>query len=309
MEKKVDGFMAYLTNEPILVESKGFTPVTLSFADNGLPLTAETFTVMQETIENDRDKLKAFLQGRDPGWNDALTDPEGGAKLAVEKYGKDLKLDYADQLEQVNAQNEAGVTADTEGQRAVHPDRRVHQPRSSRRSAPSASRWRPRSCSTSACSRRSTPRTLTWSGPDASMATRGSSTCPVATGAATRTRRRAAGRDRDRHPGSEQDLHAGPHRRSPRCRRPTSARPRTRSCRCSARPAAASRRCCGSWPGLETPTDGTGADQRACRPRRSSAPHQLGHRLPGRRAAAVAHGGRATSGCRSRWPGSRPSRS
>ena len=37
-EKKVDGFMAFLTNEPFLVKQQGFTPVTLAFADNGLPL-------------------------------------------------------------------------------------------------------------------------------------------------------------------------------------------------------------------------------------------------------------------------------
>ncbi len=114
LEKKVDGFMAYLTNEPILVESKGFTPVTLSFADNGLPLTAETFTVLQETIESDREKLKAFLKAEIKGWNDVLADPEGAAKLAVEKYGKDLKLDYEDQLKQGKAQNMLVSTADTE---------------------------------------------------------------------------------------------------------------------------------------------------------------------------------------------------
>ena len=34
-EKKVDGFMAFLTNEPFIVKAGGFTPVTLAFADNG----------------------------------------------------------------------------------------------------------------------------------------------------------------------------------------------------------------------------------------------------------------------------------
>jgi ABC-type nitrate/sulfonate/bicarbonate transport system substrate-binding protein len=113
MEKKVDGFMAYLTNEPILIKAKGFTPVTLSFADNGLPLTAETYCVMQETIDNKRDMLKAFLKAEIQGWNDVIADPETGAKLAVETYGKDLKLDYDEQLAEVKAQNELISTADT----------------------------------------------------------------------------------------------------------------------------------------------------------------------------------------------------
>ncbi|MCW2809866.1 MAG: hypothetical protein JWP61_324 [Friedmanniella sp.] len=112
-EKKVDGFMAYLTNEPFLVKAEGFTPVTLSFADNGLPLSSETFCVLQDTLDKDRAKLKAFLTAEIKGWYDALSDPEGGAKLAVETYGKDLKLKYAGQLEQLKAQNELVATADT----------------------------------------------------------------------------------------------------------------------------------------------------------------------------------------------------
>lgn len=112
-ENKVDGFMAYLTNEPFIVKAKGFTPVTLSFAENGLPLTAETFTVLQETIESDREKLKAFLKAEVQGWNDAVADPAGAARLAAEVYGKDLGLDVPGQTEQAIAQNELVVSADT----------------------------------------------------------------------------------------------------------------------------------------------------------------------------------------------------
>ena len=112
-EKKVDGFMAYTTNEPFLVKADGFTPVVLAFADNGLPLTAETFCVLSSALESDRDKLKAFLKAEVEGWNDAVADPEGGAKLVVDTYGKGLKLELAGQIEQLEAQNELVVTADT----------------------------------------------------------------------------------------------------------------------------------------------------------------------------------------------------
>lgn len=111
--KRVDGFMAYLTNEPFLAQGKGFTPVTLSFADNGLPLTAETFVVKQETIDSDRAMLKAFLKAEIKGWNDAIADPEGGAKLATDTYGKSLKLDLAEQAKEIKAQSELVVTEDT----------------------------------------------------------------------------------------------------------------------------------------------------------------------------------------------------
>ena len=112
-EKKVDGFMAYLTNEPFIVKAQGFTPVTLSFADNGLPLTAETFTVSQETIDSQREMLKAFLTAEIRGWTDAVADPAGAAALAVDTYGKDLGLELAGQTEQAQAQNELIVSADT----------------------------------------------------------------------------------------------------------------------------------------------------------------------------------------------------
>jgi ABC-type nitrate/sulfonate/bicarbonate transport system substrate-binding protein len=112
-EGKVDGFMAFLTNEPFLVKNQGFTPVTLSFAENGLPLTSETYCVLQETIDTQRDMLKAFLVAEILGWTDAVADPAAAAALAVNVYGKDLGLDLAGQTEQAIAQNELIVSADT----------------------------------------------------------------------------------------------------------------------------------------------------------------------------------------------------
>lgn len=112
-DNQVDGFMAYVTNEPILAKNKGFTPVTLVFADNGLPLTAETFTVLQETIDKDREMLKAFLYAEIKGWTDSVADPAGTAKLVVTKYGKDLGLDEKGETEQATAQNDLIVSDDT----------------------------------------------------------------------------------------------------------------------------------------------------------------------------------------------------
>ena len=112
-EKTVDGFMSFLTNEPFLVAADGFTPVTLPFADNGLPLVSESFVVLQETIDADRDLLKAFLTAEIRGWNDAVADPAEAARLAVEVYGADLGLDVAGQTEQAIAQNDLIVSDDT----------------------------------------------------------------------------------------------------------------------------------------------------------------------------------------------------
>jgi ABC-type nitrate/sulfonate/bicarbonate transport system substrate-binding protein len=110
---EVDGFMAYVTNEPILLKGKGFKTVQFLFADHGLPLVTETFTVAQQTIDEDRDKLKAFLKAEVLGWTDALNNPEEGAKLAVEQYGKDLNLNLDEQIEEINAQAALIVSEDT----------------------------------------------------------------------------------------------------------------------------------------------------------------------------------------------------
>jgi ABC-type nitrate/sulfonate/bicarbonate transport system substrate-binding protein len=94
----VDGFVAYLTNESITVAASGVAVTNLPFADNGLPFVAETFAVTDQTIAEDREKLKAFLVAEIKGWSDAVNDPEGGAKLALETYGSDLGLVEANSL-------------------------------------------------------------------------------------------------------------------------------------------------------------------------------------------------------------------
>ncbi|MEZ0164542.1 ABC transporter substrate-binding protein [Kineococcus sp. LSe6-4] len=118
VSREVDAFMAYLTNEPILlaareVDGQPIVPVTLGFADNGLPVVAETFTVLQSTVDDQRDLLKAFLVAEIRGWNDAVADPRGAAELAVTTYGKDQNLDLEEQTKEAEAQNELIVSEDT----------------------------------------------------------------------------------------------------------------------------------------------------------------------------------------------------
>jgi ABC-type nitrate/sulfonate/bicarbonate transport system substrate-binding protein len=94
----VDGFVAYLTNESITVAASGVAVTNLPFADNGLPFVAETFSVTEQTIAEDREMLKAFLVAEIKGWTDAVNDPEAGAKLALEEYGADLGLVEANSI-------------------------------------------------------------------------------------------------------------------------------------------------------------------------------------------------------------------
>jgi ABC-type nitrate/sulfonate/bicarbonate transport system substrate-binding protein len=110
---EVDGWVSYVTNEPITLATKGFKNHAMLFADFNLPLVAETLTVKQETIDKDRDKLKAFLIAEIKGWRDAVADPAESARLAAEVYGKDQNLDVAEQTEEAKAQVGLVVSADT----------------------------------------------------------------------------------------------------------------------------------------------------------------------------------------------------
>lgn len=110
---EVDGYMAYITNEPILIKSKGFEPTTFLFADYGLPLVSETFVVLQESIDKDREKVKALLKAEIQGWTDAVASPADSAGLAVNQFGKDAGLNLTEQTAEATAQNDLIVSADT----------------------------------------------------------------------------------------------------------------------------------------------------------------------------------------------------
>ena len=109
---EVDGFLAYVTNESFVVESAGNPVTNLLFADNGLPFVTESFVVTQDSIDNNRAALKAFLKATILGWKDSIANSDGGADLALNKYGKDLGLNSAKEYYQSKTQNEILVQTD-----------------------------------------------------------------------------------------------------------------------------------------------------------------------------------------------------
>ncbi|TFV89625.1 ABC transporter substrate-binding protein [Blastococcus sp. CT_GayMR16] len=109
---EVDGFMAYLTNESITVSADGTAVTNLPFADNGLPFVAETFTATDQSIAEDRDKLKAFLEAEIRGWIDVLKDPEAAVDVCLESYGADLGLDRANEIVSATTANDELITSD-----------------------------------------------------------------------------------------------------------------------------------------------------------------------------------------------------
>ncbi len=109
---EVDGFLAYVTNESFVVADQGFEVTNLLFADNGLPFVTESFVVTQDSIDNNRAALKAFLKATILGWKDAIADSDGGADLAINNFGKDLGLNAKKEYYQSKTQNEILVQTD-----------------------------------------------------------------------------------------------------------------------------------------------------------------------------------------------------
>jgi ABC-type nitrate/sulfonate/bicarbonate transport system substrate-binding protein len=109
---EVDGFYAYLTNEALTVKLSGHEITNLPLADNGFPLVAETVSVTDQYLAENRELLKDFLVAEIKGWTDVLADPEQAAEDVVADFGTDL--DPVKTLEAMKAQAELIVTADTE---------------------------------------------------------------------------------------------------------------------------------------------------------------------------------------------------
>lgn len=109
----VDGFLGYVTDQPITLRSKGFPVQTFLLADYGYALSGDVYEVTESTIAEHRDAVKAFLRTQIMGWKKALADPALGATLAAQKYGKSLGLDAAEQTLTAKAENTLVMTADT----------------------------------------------------------------------------------------------------------------------------------------------------------------------------------------------------
>ncbi|MET0525360.1 MAG: ABC transporter substrate-binding protein, partial [Nocardioides sp.] len=118
---EIDGMVAYVTNESLLVAGHGFDTVDLGFADNGLPFVAESVIATDDTIENRPDVVKAFLKAEIQGWADACADPKAGAELAVNTYGVDIDPPLELEKEVAQAEQQCDLLISTEETEANGP--------------------------------------------------------------------------------------------------------------------------------------------------------------------------------------------
>jgi ABC-type nitrate/sulfonate/bicarbonate transport system substrate-binding protein len=113
VQGQADCWMSFVTNEPNLLKVQGVDTYTFLLADFGYPLVNEVFVIQRKSLKENRDLIKAFLKAEIMGWRDLAKDPDLGAKLTVETYGKDLGLDAAEQTLEIKSETDLIVTADT----------------------------------------------------------------------------------------------------------------------------------------------------------------------------------------------------
>lgn len=101
MNGDVDGFMAYLTNEALTVELAGYEITNLAYADNGVPYVAETFSVTDQYLAENKELLKAFLIAEIKGWTDVFQNSTDDSVALIEKYYNQAAEESADGLEAV----------------------------------------------------------------------------------------------------------------------------------------------------------------------------------------------------------------
>jgi ABC-type nitrate/sulfonate/bicarbonate transport system substrate-binding protein len=111
---EIDGIMAFAPNEPSILKEKGVDTEVLLLSDFKYPLMEDLYIAKSSDVA-DPAKLKtltALMKGESLGWADVIKDPNGAADLAVNNFGKDLKLDLVQQKLDVASQN--GFTADAD---------------------------------------------------------------------------------------------------------------------------------------------------------------------------------------------------
>jgi ABC-type nitrate/sulfonate/bicarbonate transport system substrate-binding protein len=112
---EIDGLMAFAPNEPSILKLKGVETYTLLLSDFKYPLMEDLYIAKSSDV-SDPTKLKtlaALMKGESLGWADVVKDPDGAATLAVDNFGKDLKLDIAQQKLDAKSQNDFVGDADT----------------------------------------------------------------------------------------------------------------------------------------------------------------------------------------------------
>ncbi|WP_288437265.1 ABC transporter substrate-binding protein [Gordonia polyisoprenivorans] len=90
---EVDGFLSYVSNQPVTLQLKGLQPINMMISDFGFALYEDVYVVRREALSSQRDILVAGLKSEIAGWQLAIKDQAKAVDITVNKYAKASNLD------------------------------------------------------------------------------------------------------------------------------------------------------------------------------------------------------------------------
>ena len=97
---QLDGYCGYVTNQGVMLKTRGVEIFALNAQELGLPETTGTIYAREDYLAANRDTVVRFLKGAVEAHKWALANPEPTAKLMVDKYGAP-GLNYQAQLTEI----------------------------------------------------------------------------------------------------------------------------------------------------------------------------------------------------------------
>ncbi|HEX2185209.1 MAG TPA: ABC transporter substrate-binding protein [Chloroflexota bacterium] len=104
IEGACDAYTCYVTNQPLVLAEKNIPYAAVTYSDLGFVSYGNVFFAKRAVLKEKRDTIVRYLRATIMGWELNARDPAKAARLAVEKYGRDLGLSLSQQIEQNKAQ-------------------------------------------------------------------------------------------------------------------------------------------------------------------------------------------------------------
>lgn len=104
VEGACDGYLCFVTNQPLTLAARKIPHVVVDFEQLGLPAYGECLFCTRDYLNANRALLVRYLRALRRGWTDNAHDPTRAARLATHTYGVALGLDEAQQTAENTAQ-------------------------------------------------------------------------------------------------------------------------------------------------------------------------------------------------------------
>lgn len=116
IHNQIDALYVFITNQPLIYkQATGETPVLLRDSDNKFDVYSSVYFVRAKDLQSSRrDALARYFRAVVKGWERNLAQPELGATLAVQEFGKGLGLDMTEQVQENKIQNTLAVSPTTQ---------------------------------------------------------------------------------------------------------------------------------------------------------------------------------------------------